>query len=245
MLHRCSKGTLDAPSVSESPQQGGVVNAEQFGPLNSTARVIIPLNYVIVAFISILRIASSPRAIGRAVAKFIINTLKSVFRGWTMSHVTKKRHKGLPFFTDRDSSTAIVVVGGTMRSTASHKHSMPYIIFRCVIEAMRSVRRQMEFAFEAPAAFRLAGPKVSRTHVSSRTTLTLAGPHALAVNIVSGECGNSPSSEHLSGQVFDSARDNDRIFVSHKGTSNAGVTRTARRLQPSGCSHLYSESTSA
>lgn len=170
----------------------------------------------------ILNLFRSPSHIARFVIAIVVDSVKRMFRRWALSYIIKKRRKGLPAFTNRDASSAVVVVKPALRISTPASHSDPCPVFRRWLIGGMPV---LCFATFTATGFNLACPESVPANHNQSTAGAATFPHgerSARHADASRLSDNRQLAVSLSGFVFDVLVPWNNILFSHDSFLSEG-----------------------
>jgi hypothetical protein len=159
-------------------------------------------------------LGGKPATVGGFVIPIWVDAIKFVFAFWSFAHVREKISKILPAFTNRNSSTSIIVKPSVTSTSATVPHSPPGIVswvprsfFRMVMFAIAvDVGIDLfeifkgRFFVDAPTTFRISLPQLLSGYDSLVSAFTLAYPLNLA-SFVWGSVYDEKPTEGFSDEI--------------------------------------------
>ena len=159
---------------------------------------------LVVAPISSLRDPVSPAAVVGAIAKRVVDSVKTVALARARPHVGKKVFKLGPPIADGNTTTAIVFESGVRRVAAAISHAVPSGVFGCTAVPMRPVCSSTSTPLARLKEAILFGPPLLRSFADGlKATLTFAKPEALMflTGWVFGKANYGPSAKLFAHQI--------------------------------------------
>jgi hypothetical protein len=199
LIGRKGKGVIDAPSGSQSPLNGDVLDADFSRPFLKRPR-LAPKGYVqTVASVAGLLKGGSPFAVVGRVISVIVFTLKAHPFG-AFSHIRKECLKRFhPLVAHLNTSTAVPTEAWSVGVIASLPNPLPNTVLgRVVMSVLADL-----FGVQTPAG--LAETASERISVNRlfRSAFAATSPHSVTAFAVASEhpCQYDPSTESIARQV--------------------------------------------
>ncbi len=229
--HRNGQRSFHGPTQPrQSSVQRDAIDSERVCPIGQTLRLSVVRYHPIIAFVTVLSFPCRPTAVARAIGTVIVNTFNAVLRRGLLPHVGEEVFKCFPSLANGNPAFTVVVVVDRVGIVTPLEHTLPQTVLRREILAM--------FRVCAPIAFFAVSASEKRSpNGFLDSALAMAKPESVPLLAVGMKPKNGPFSKYLAGQVYKVGMSFGRIAVSHDRTPFTKLMRTARRSNPSGCSH--------
>lgn len=147
-----------------------------------------------------LNFPGNPSAIFRGIISIWIDAIERKTLG-PISHIVIKIRKFFPSFANLNSTSAIMVIIGSIRIFATLFHIHPKSVKPGVSHSMGSRSNMMRFFPETSTRFNLSNNQFSRINNSFFTTLTSANPLHMIPSIVFRPFNNQKTIKDFSREV--------------------------------------------
>lgn len=239
MTHWCAQSAINRPSGKDATLQRIRRHAQFLGPRRDALGFTVEGQVPVVAAVASLPLLSGPDAVSRLVIAVVIlafdaDAVPIRFR----PHVGEKRLEGsTPAFADYDSAPTVSVVCGIVGVGAATDYVRPRLVLSGLTLTVGRTSENSSFTREATATLRHSLGEVAAAELSCRPAFAAAEPSRLAT-LAPDILQHGQASELLSGQVFHTGRESNRIRVRHERSPESGLPRTATQLQLCGRSHF-------
>lgn len=156
-----------------------------------------------------------PAAVAWFVVAAVVDAVNGVSPTGSFSHVSEEVCKISPAFTNRNSATSIIGIGGMCNALAATKHVTPNAMFGSVMLPMFCESRFHEFNLNTSAT--LASSHSQRVAADDNFISAIANaiPRKCPMFCSACERDNMPSVELHSSEIFAAEPVNLRIVCSH------------------------------
>jgi len=137
--HRSGECVLKTPFEAESVKYSRGVRIKPFCPFTQKHGFSAKGDVTVIGLITHLLRVGSPPAILRRVVTVIINSVDTVLRGWSFTHVGIKVSKIIPPVADGNSFPTVRWILLIIPIITSASHVSPMVIFRCVSKSVSGI----------------------------------------------------------------------------------------------------------
>lgn len=138
-IYRCSKCSLNIPSVAQSTSNYIIFNFKLPLPFRHCHSNTIDSHEPSPHHMSHLFSLSAPSTILRRIVSVGINTVKRMLGGRLFTHIFEKIRKTPPVVADFNSPSSVSVICPIFRIMASFHHRSPRIIFKAILASSTSM----------------------------------------------------------------------------------------------------------
>ena len=174
------------------------------------------------------------------VMALVVNAFNAVLRRWFESHVREEIFKCFPSLANGNPEFGISAICfvNAFSPARPTEHSRPCCPFQRGFVAVPSSCLPMPTPSAPIALCAVTIPEVRGRNRNLSPAFATAQPHIRSVLVDRVGAENSPLPKYLSGKVYEAVAVSSRIASSHLSLrTRFNVIRTARRSNPSGCSH--------
>lgn len=231
---------ISAPVCIDTIRKRARSNSRFFSPIAKALTVVTNCNPPSPASVPCLLPMCFPATVIRFVISIIVDPPYGCFGKRLQPHVAQERRKRvLPSVTDAYPSSAIVHIAGLVLVVASALHGAPSRVFWASCSTMSCVAKNGLFPPSASA--RQSTFQVTRRNIPSSATRTFAQPCRLsAVGSNPSILQYGPLSVFVTSQIFNLARNSNRIIRSHMTVPRIlDVVRATQRVMTVGLLAFY------
>ena len=208
-MNAFSQCAINTPASTVYPlENGGVVNADLSRPLGKRLGFPVVSKQRVRTLVVHLIDAVRPSAIARFIVAVVIDALNRV-TFWAITHVCVKGSKGLPLWTNGDSTPTINRVLVVVRVAASRLHVAPAVVgsrwLLCMTSITNTMLKVSSRGFLVALAAARSGHAFVKTSLVNAFLLpasTKAVPIPMA-SFVFGPANNRPTTKDLTSEVFE------------------------------------------
>ena len=149
-----------------------------------------------------------------------------MFICWSKAHVGKEVFKTVtPTFTNRDSSTAVILPSGMIGVGAAIYHRRPYVVFRSMVvlqgvpvsTTRYSCSGCANFPTQTPTTFNDSRPKTKATSDKCIAAIARTNPKCLVFFVTANAVFDEKSPESLASYILKSSVHHRAIITSKSG----------------------------